>query len=120
MIIAKLAELGFPPSITHGAHLLRTASPPKATAYQVPTADQGRRQTRTEHASHSMERGLSRAWVARKVLRAAGKSLSLTLPRGQAREHGVVSGGHHTHEPLCMGRSMSKQSKSRFGSPSHS
>jgi hypothetical protein len=42
---------------TYEAHLLSTAGPPEATAYELSTADQGRRQTRIEHAPKSMERG---------------------------------------------------------------
>jgi hypothetical protein len=40
---------------------LLVGGPLEAAAYQLPTADQGRRKTRTECAPHSMECGLSRA-----------------------------------------------------------
>jgi hypothetical protein len=80
-------------------------------AYQLPTADQGRRKTLTEIASHSCIVGCRvREW------RGSCCALRRVLGLGPCREGShadtaIVNNGHPKHEELCVVRSTSKTAK---------
>jgi hypothetical protein len=59
-----------------------------------------------------MERGLSRACVAREVLRAAVVLGLGPCCAGRYADTAMMSNGHHEHEQLCVGRSTTQTVKS--------